>query len=333
MPRKIPNQDRPLPIEQARGKVAKAMSDLMAGHDPGVISFRLKPTTTANETYPLKLSQPQRESVIHCTRLKSKIKERLEETGEGTQTVGVTRKELDHLHDEIGTAAFYAPSPHKARLLAVMREVVELLAADQVGLFGEGLPTPRRSAPKKGDLIYQFKVTLLGIRPAIWRRIQVPDCTLADLHEYLQAALGWWNSHLHKFEINGERYGPAAPDDLDFGMEMRDEDGVTLGNLIPKSGRSSRWIYEYDFGDGWRHELLFEGFPNPCLQAKEPLCVEGERACPPEDCGGSRGYGEYLAAIHDPKHEQHEELLGWRGPFDSESFNAKKATKAMRQVK
>ena len=113
---------------------------------------------------------------------------------------------------------------------------------------------------------------------------------------------------------------------------MVDDSGVLLRQLIPKSGRRSQWIYEYDFGDGWRHEVLFEGFPPSNPKTKYPLCLEGERACPPEDCGGPGGYAEYLAAIADPRDEQHEEMLQWRGPFDPEAFDAKKVTKEMRKV-
>jgi len=102
----------------------------------------------------------------------------------------------------------------------------------------------------KADLLFQFKVTLLDIRPAIWRRIQVPDCTPGDLHEYIQAAFGWWNYHMHQFEIDGERYGAPAPDDMDFGLELRDETDVLLSTLVPKSGQRRHWMYEYDLGDG-----------------------------------------------------------------------------------
>jgi hypothetical protein len=211
-----------------------------------------------------------------------------------------------------------------------LHRVADLLAGVQEVRGGEE-PKIRNSAPKKGDVIYQFKITLLDLKPAIWRRIQVPDCTLADLHEYIQGAFGWWNYHLHQFEIDGEWYGPPAPDGFD--LETKDETDVRLSKLIPRSGRKSRWIYEYDMGDGWRHEILFEGFPFNDPKAKYPLCVEGERACPPEDCGGPWGYAEYLAAINDPNHERHEELLEWRGPFDPEAFDAKKATKEMRKVK
>ncbi|MBP89731.1 MAG: hypothetical protein CMJ64_24005 [Planctomycetaceae bacterium] len=172
---------------------------------------------------------------------------------------------------------------------------------------------------------------LLEISPAIWRRIQVRDCTLADLHDQIQAAFGWWNYHMHQFEIDGERYGPSSPDDFDFGMEMLDESGVLLSQLLPESGKRAKWIYEYDFGDGWRHEIVFEGYPPIDKKVKYPLCVEGERACPPEDVGGPWGYAEYLEAMADPQHERHEELMEWRGPFDPDEFDAKKVTREMRK--
>ena len=333
MPRKKPNQHQPLSVEQARSKIAKAVSDLMAGHDPGVISFHLKPTKKADQTYPLRLTGQQRASLIHATRIRNKLKERLRGVGVGTQVIGFTRTELDHLHDEIGQAAMFAPAPDKRRLVAVLHRVSDLLSDDLAGLLDDETPRTRKTAPKTNDLIYQFKVTLLDIKPAIWRRIRVPDGTLADLHEYIQAAFGWWNYHLHQFDIDGERYGPTAPDELDFGLEMRDEAEVTLSKLIPKAGRKPRWVYEYDFGDGWRHEVVFEGFSPVDPKTKYPLCVEGERACPPEDCGGPWGYADYLAAVTDPRHEQHDEMLDWRGPFDPDAFDAKLATRAMRKVR
>ena len=332
MPRKKNSADKPLSIKQARGKIAKAMSDLLAGNDPGSLTFRLKPTKKPGELYPLKLTQRQRESIIHCTRIKNQLNERLKAAGEGTQIIGVTRKELDHLHDKVGQASLYAPSPYKKRLVAVIHKVADLFAEDQAGLLGEAKPKTRKTAPKQGGLLYQFKLKLLDIKPPIWRRIQVPDCTLADLHAYIQAAFGWSNYHLHQFEIDGVRYSQPTPDDGGFDLDFEDETHVLLSKLIPKSGRKSRWVYEYDFGDGWRHEILFEGFPPGEPKAKYPLCLEGERACPLEDCGGPWGYADYLVAIANPSHEQHQEMLEWRGPFDPAAFDAEQATKQMRKI-
>lgn len=116
-------------------------------------------------------------------------------------------------------------------------------------------------------------------------------------------------------------------------MDFEDETQVLLSDLLPKSSKRSQWLYEYDFGDGWRHEVSFVDFPPTDPKAKYPLCLEGERACPPEDCGGPGGYPDYLVSIADPNHEQHNEMLEWRGPFDPEDFDAKKATKETGKVK
>jgi hypothetical protein len=94
-----------------------------------------------------------------------------------------------------------------------------------------------------------------------------------------------------------------------------------------------RWIYVYDFGDGWRHQVSFEGFVAAEPKVRNPRCTDGARACPPKDCGGPLGYPHYLEAMADADHEEHDELLEWRGPFDPERFDVNEATKAMRKQK
>lgn len=325
------DDDKPLTQAQARQKLQNGLEDYLAGDGPETIVFRLKRTKKADGTYPLKLTQHQREALLQFTQLNRILKTKIERAGEGTQVVPVTWNELHKLNDETGQAAVFAPSADKKRLMAVMSRVVKFFEEEHAGVFDPETPTTRR--PTKSDLLFQFTITLLDINPAIWRRIQVPDCTLTDLHEYIQAAFGWGNYHLHQFEIDGVRYSQPAPDGDDFGMDFEDETHVLLGKLLPKSAKRTRWQYEYDFGDGWRHEVLFEGFPPIDPKAKAPLCLEGERACPPEDCGGPPGYEDYLAAIADPQDEQHEEMLQWRGPFDPSVFDAKKATRVMRKGK
>ncbi len=212
--------------------------------------------------------------------------------------------------------------------MAVMSRVVKFFEEEYTGVFDFDAPKPTKT-----ELLFQFKITLLDIQPAIWRRIQIPDCTLVDLHEYIQAAFGWENYHLHQFEIDGVQYRQSAQNGDEFDADFEDETDVLLSKLLPKSKKKVRWLYEYDFGDGWRHEVLFEGFPPLNPKTKPPVCLEGERACPPEDCGGPPGYADYLDAICDPKHERHEEMLEWRGPFDPSVFDMKKATKQMRRRK
>ncbi|HXE56197.1 MAG TPA: plasmid pRiA4b ORF-3 family protein [Tepidisphaeraceae bacterium] len=325
------DDDKPLTPAQARQKLQKGLENYLAGNGPETIVFRLKRTKKASHAYPLKLTQQQRETLLECTNLSRNLKKKIEQAGEGTQIVPVTWNELHKLNDETGQAAYYARNADKKRLMAVMSRVVKFFEEEHAEVFDLDAPTTRH--PAKTDLLFQFKITLIDIKPAIWRRIQVPDCTLVDLHEFIQAAFGWENYHLHQFDIEGVRYSQPALDGDDFDMDFEDETDVLLSKLLPKTARKCRWRYEYDFGDGWGHEILFEGFPPADPKAKAPICLEGERSCPPEDCGGPPGYGNYLDAIADPQHEQHEEMLEWPGPFDPLAFDAKKATKAMRKVK
>lgn len=180
--------------------------------------------------------------------------------------------------------------------------------------------------------LYQFKITLLDSEPPIWRRIQIQDCTLDELHEHIQTAMGWTNSHLHQFEIDGERYGDPELLNDDFGdVECEDSTRMKLSEILPVSGKRFRFMYEYDFGDGWQHEIFFEGCPVPEKRKKYPLCLEGERACPPEDVGGVWGYAELLEALGDPQHERHDELMEWAGSIEPDKFNAATATKRMKE--
>ena len=165
--------------------------------------------------------------------------------------------------------------------------------------------------------IYQLKVTLQNIQPLIWRRVQTDDCPLDELHDIIQVSMGWDDEHLHAFEVEGEQY--AGFEDADP-YEYRDSRKVRLSGLAERG--CHRFIYEYDFGDSWRHIVEIEKTLLPEEKAHYPRCVAGERACPPEDCGGPYGYPEFLEAIQSPKHEEHEDMLEWvGGEFDPEEFD------------
>ncbi|MGH3327448.1 MAG: plasmid pRiA4b ORF-3 family protein [Streptomycetales bacterium] len=169
---------------------------------------------------------------------------------------------------------------------------------------------------------YQIKVSLRGTKPPVWRRLRVPGrLTLARLHEVLQVAMGWEESHLHAFEVGSRRYA-----DPGFGLEETSDEGkVRLAKVAPRTGRRLR--YFYDFGDGWEHDILVEKILPASGDPEPPRCLTGRRACPPEDCGGTWGYGELCEAIGDPRHERHVELLEWVGGsfdpavFDREAIN------------
>jgi len=171
-------------------------------------------------------------------------------------------------------------------------------------------------APKR--MAYQIKVTLDHIRPPIWRRILVhSDISLTELHITIQAAMGWANYHLHQFIVGDQYYG--APDIEDF-VEMRDESRVSLYDVAPDMGGTFK--YEYDFGDGWIHTVLVEKIVEPERGVKLPVVIQGKRACPPEDVGGPWGYAEFIDALKDPRHPEHERYVEWiGGEFDPDEFD------------
>jgi hypothetical protein len=166
--------------------------------------------------------------------------------------------------------------------------------------------------------VYQLKATITGIRPPVWRRLLVEaDTTLLGVHEVLQAAFGWWDCHLHEFEVDGVRYG--TDDGEGWGPPPKDERRGRLGR-VAKAGSVVHYVY--DFGDNWQHKIVVEKVLAAETGVSYPVCVGGRRACPPEDCGGVWGYQDFLAAIGDANHEDHESMLDWvGGQFDPEAFD------------
>lgn len=172
---------------------------------------------------------------------------------------------------------------------------------------------------------YQFKVVLRDISPPIWRQFQVwEDYTLAQLHRILQMVMGWENYHLYEFRIGGRIYGDP---DLDDEREIIDAKKTRIRNVLV--GVGTEFEYEYDFGDDWHHELVLESVMRPDPDTFCPSCIAGERSCPPEDVGGSGGYADYLEALADPGHEEHDNWMEWRGPFDPEAFSIEKVNQKL----
>jgi pRiA4b ORF-3-like protein len=175
--------------------------------------------------------------------------------------------------------------------------------------------------------VYQFKLLLMEITPAIWRNIQVPESySFWDLHVALQDSMGWLDYHLHLFRlrepITGEVVQIGIPDDDAFeGDEpILPSWGIPIANYFSRPGVVAR--YDYDFGDGWEHELTLEAILSRQRGKKYPLCLDGARACPPEDCGGVGGYENLLTVIQTPAHEEYESTLQWLGGrFDPEKFD------------
>ena len=175
--------------------------------------------------------------------------------------------------------------------------------------------------------LYELDVRLREIEPPIWRTIEVPGAlSLEDVHFAIQVAMGWTNSHLHQFEIGDKQYGMADVDGADD-LELEDEREYRLQDLVQERGS---FVYEYDFGDSWEHQIAVTKISAVSKQPR-PRCVDGARACPPEDCGGTSGYDNLLVALADPKHEEHRASVTWSGGFKPERFELPKSGLDLRE--
>jgi hypothetical protein len=175
--------------------------------------------------------------------------------------------------------------------------------------------------------VYTLDVRLRDISPPIWRTIEiVGSSTLEDLHFALQVAMGWTNSHLHQFMIGDASYGMADADEADD-LDLEDECGFRLQDLVK---RGDSFVYEYDFGDSWEHDVTVKQVAK-ITEPPEPRCTGGARACPPEDCGGIPGYENLLAALADPSHDEHTHLVEWSENFQPERFEIPRSGRDLRR--
>lgn len=204
------------------------------------------------------------------------------------------------------------------------RREASKVAVDAFGVASEvGAARARPTAGKEtaagsvttAATAHRLRVALQKIEPPIWRELAIPSSwTLGDLHRVLQTAFAWKNCHLHLFEILGERFGEPDPDDFE---PLHDERTMLLGQALPEHG--ARAVYVYDFGDEWRHAVeLLAIEPRVTEEAR---CLAGDRAAPPEDCGGVPGYEELLAALRNPADPATAELRRWAGKYDPEKFS------------
>lgn len=170
-------------------------------------------------------------------------------------------------------------------------------------------------------MIHHVNLTLHGSNPRIWRRVEFgDDLTLGQLHWIIQIAMGWTNSHMHQFIIDGQFYAdPRFAEE--WGAEIQDEDKTTISQLSTLK-KGSHFFYEYDFGDSWTHLIEIENITEPEPGAYYPRCTAGELACPPEDVGGIPGFYEFLEAMKNKKHPEHDMYTEWIGRkiFNAEYF-------------
>jgi Plasmid pRiA4b ORF-3-like protein len=189
------------------------------------------------------------------------------------------------------------------------------------------------SKPELSQNIYQIKVTLRYTRPPIWRRLLVPaSLTLERLHDVLQLAMGWDDSHLHEFRIGQRRFGKSSPDDRLMGMDPIGNERTTRLYMVLGKVRAKA-MYTYDFGDGWEHSIVVEKVLPPEPEVPYPVCVGGKLQGPPEDCGGIPGYYNLLEAVRDPAHPEHEDLLDWiGGEFDPDAFSVEEVNRRLAPI-
>jgi len=169
--------------------------------------------------------------------------------------------------------------------------------------------------------VLRFRIELLEISPPVWRRIEVPDdYSFWDLHVAIQDAMGWKDSHLHAFEVI---------DTIEIGIPDPDGETTVIAGWKLKLRKhfkspGDKLVYEYDFGDSWRHSVLLEAVSLAEPGSQYPQCLEGARKCPPEDCGGPPGFEDFLGVISDPNHVEYKDTLRWcGGSFDAEEFDPK----------
>lgn len=188
-----------------------------------------------------------------------------------------------------------------------------------------GAPRPFFGGPS----VHTLRIELLYVEPTVWRRFIMPSETkLPKFNRMLEAVMGWEGYHLHMFEIADLRIGMPDEDDDD----VIDEKRITVMQLLPRVGSQLRWAY--DFGDNWQHDVIVEAIVEPSPDVQYPLCTDGERACPPEDCGGVGGYEDLREALADPAHPEHEFLREWAGAgFEPHPFDQLAVTKRLRKVR
>ncbi len=195
------------------------------------------------------------------------------------------------------------------------------------------VPAVPRALPEKSRSLFRLRIELLDVKPAIWRGVLVPgSITLPKLHMTFQHAMGWTDSHLHEFVIGGRRYSVDLDDDWGP-AELIDERRFRLEKVLGPRVRT--FDYLYDFGDNWHHAVIVEERDGLAPEdGRWPVCVAGERACPPEDVGGPWGYADFVDIVSNPRHPEYRSTLAWcGGSFSPEHFDVDRVNERLRRIK
>jgi len=194
--------------------------------------------------------------------------------------------------------------------------------------------------PAADPLVFDLRISLQYLAPEIWRLVRVPhDIRMDRLHLVIQIAFGWTDSHLHQFHLADAKghlkglVGTPDPDRPAFGRRppTQDETKRQLKNFFSKAG--DFMAYEYDFGETWLHHLALVAVQTQTARLATPLCLDGARACPPEDCGGPPGFENLLVALADPKHPEHEEMKENFDDLDPAAFDLRATNRDLARLK
>ncbi len=280
--------------------------------DSNQFGFYLTETTSH-----IRLTQAQRKTLLAMDTIPGDIHKMLDVDAKGERTFDLNVRQTLAVGTAIAEAIEEGLSVKQCRQLdRIVERLTEGLIEKpaEPEIFG---PTHVSHTPPASTLGYRLKITLEQTRPAIWRRLEIVDCTLDVLHELIQFAMGWENYHMHAFKVGDQLFGLPEMDDT------IDESSIRLSELVQQGCKELR--YWYDFGDDWWHTIKIEKEFQVTPDAKYPRCTAGARACPPEDIGGAWGYQEFLEVMADPKDERHKEMKEWCGEkFDAERFDVNK---------
>ena len=340
MGRKKKSSAEPIQPTQPSDLMTQIVQQMVSGGSPPDFSRPGQPTPDhfpplSREPPTIRLSEKQRKVILERTNISPPLRNKLL-AAKGDVAFDFTDLEFDELAGMVDALLFTSErakdpvilSPaEKSALKAVMKQFTEIFdyfrSLANVDEVDDG-NSEGRELPPLTDLLFQFKITLKYITPKIWRRVIVPDCQLIDLHDVIQTAMGWYNCHLHSFTIDDDVYGSEELRDDD--PSVRGESAYLLSELFPKQSKGLKFSYEYDFGDGWEHQIVFEGCPERDVKTTYPLCVKGARNCPPEDSGGPHMYGRLLNPSNDPD----DEFSEWVGDWDPDTFDAQQVTQSLR---
>ena len=256
------------------------------------------------------LSKAQRRTILELD-ITDEIRELLTVDAAGPRTFDFTGDELASICHALAEPLATAKGKYRNQLLKAAEKVAQGLT--------DGLTSKKRRTRKttKPTTAFQLKVTLRDVKPVVWRRFQVVDCALPELHSVIQTVMGWQNRHLYYFEAGDTTYSDPT---LHQDTESADRRRIRLSHLL-KQGYE-HFDYVYDYGDFWEHTVEVESVFQPEDDAEFPICLTGAASSPPEDVGGATGYREFLRIINDPEDSDHEQYLDWCGGwFDPDAFD------------